>query len=72
MKKIEIKVVSERGHDIKQFTATEQALEFIKTEVNERGKWCYIDGKFYGSDVLTPEDIENAQDITLTNALIGG
>jgi len=71
MKKVEIKIVNESGHTTKLMTVQEAVTE-IKEQVQEHGKWCYIDGSFVKVDKLSQSDIASAKDITLTNALAGG
>lgn len=70
-KKVKIQVVSERGHDTFMLE-TKQALNKIREETQQFGKWCYIDGKFHKADKITEKDIKEANTITLVNALQGG
>ena len=70
-KKVEIKVVSSKGHD--EYTESPQeALRRIKDETTNNGKWAYLDGKQVNPINLNVADILEAEDITLTNALVGG
>jgi hypothetical protein len=69
--KVTIKVVSSRGHDEYEDSAT-MALDRIKTECDTNGKWAYINGVQKNPSDLGIEDILEAEDITLTNALVGG
>lgn len=71
MKKVKIEIVSERGHDTLSLEPR-KALDRIETETSEKGKWCYIDGKFTKSDNITQQDIEKAENIVLVSALQGG
>ena len=69
--KVRLKIVSEKGHDEKLLLVNE-ALAEIKSQTHENGKWVYIDGQPINTEIITEEDIKNANDITLTNALAGG
>lgn len=70
-KMIKLNIVSVRGHDTLVLKCNE-ALERIKQETEQNGKWCYIDGKFMRSGDITENDIAEATNITLVNALQGG
>lgn len=70
-KDITLKIVSERGHDTLQLSPV-CALERIKVETQERGKWCYVDGNFVSVDNIGLSDIQNAENIVLVNSLLGG
>jgi len=70
-KKIRVKIVSERGHDTLILSPTE-AFERAKTEVENKGKWCYVDGAYIPSETLSVNDLVNAEEIVLTSALEGG
>ena len=55
------------------------AIGRIQTEVNQHGKWLYVDGSFVSNDTINDKDIEafqdtlaNGSDITLVSALLGG
>ncbi|MBC8436901.1 hypothetical protein H8D85_01105 [bacterium] len=66
-----IKVVSSRGHD--EFTETAgTAVARIQSECSNNGKWAYINGVQRNPNDINVTDILEAQDITLTNALVGG
>ncbi len=70
-KEIVVKVVSQHGHDT--FNLNPQlAFDRVKTETQEHGKWAYVDGDFKSADTLTLSDIEKAEEIVLTSALVGG
>lgn len=71
-KQIEIKIISNKGHESK-LLGIDEAIEYLKKAYTSNGKWPYIDGV----PVLNPEEftaslLENAEDITLTNQLAGG
>lgn len=67
---VHIKVVSSAGHDEFDFD-----LEDAKSYINEAmktGKWCYINNVFKSPSDITIEDLAAAEDIVLTNGLVGG
>ena len=68
---VKIKIVSDMGHTTLDLTPSE-ALSEIKTQTQENGKWCYIDGQIKSFDVLRLEDLEIAENIILVNQLKGG
>lgn len=70
-KKITLKIVSDRGHDTIQLSPA-LALNRVRTETAENGKWCYVDGNFASADSLGVSDIEKAEEIVLVNSLLGG
>jgi len=70
-KVVEISLISERGDD-KLVLPVLQAVERVKTEVNNNGRWLYIDGAFTSADNVTAEDLIKAQDIVLGDTLLGG
>jgi len=71
MKEVKIKIVSERGHEELVLPSVE-AVEEIRKQSQENGKWVYIDGEYKSADVLTERDLEEARSIILTNSLEGG
>jgi len=71
VKKVTIKIVSPRGHDV-QLLEPEAALAQLKT-FTETGKWVFKDGQLVQDvNTLTIENIVNAEAINVTNQLIGG
>ncbi len=68
---VTVKIVSSSGHDEFIGDAT-AALARIKEETEKNAKWVYIDGGQFNPDNLTVEQLLNAEDVTLTNALAGG
>jgi|TARA_R100000750_G_scaffold47_1_gene99 hypothetical protein len=70
-KEITIKCVSSRGHDTFVLNPS-LALEKVREETQENGKWAYVDGNFKSFDNLTQADLKEAQEIVLVNALLGG
>lgn len=71
MKEVIVKITSQRGHDTLKLPSN-QALEVIKIETQEKGMWCYVDGTFKSSDSLTLADLERAENIVVVNQLLGG
>lgn len=70
-KEIVVKVVSQNGHDTLKLTPR-LAFDRVVSETKEKGKWCYVDGDFKSADTLTLSEVEKANEIVLTSALIGG
>jgi hypothetical protein len=70
-KQVTIKVVSSRGHDELTMFA-DLAVNHIKDQCDNRSKWAYLDGIQINPTDLNGEMLTEANDITLTNALIGG
>jgi len=70
-KKVTLKVVNETGHTTLQLSPQE-ALNRVKTETQENGKWCYVDGNFKSFDTLTETDLASANEVVLVSALLGG
>lgn len=69
--KVEFRVVSPNGDD-EFLLEHENALTTIRTMVKDSGKWLYIDNKYEDPELLNTRDLDNAEDIILTNALAGG
>ena len=70
-KLVHVKIVSSSGHD--EFVGdASAALAKIQEETAKNAKWVYIDGGQFNPDNLTVDQLLNAEDITLTNALAGG
>ena len=71
-KQINYRVVSPNGDD--EYAQTHvDALTNIRALVEDEGKWLYIDNEWVtNTDSLTTRDLDNAEDIILTNALAGG
>lgn len=70
-KEIHFRVVSPNGDD-EYNLSHDIALDNIRMMVKDQGKWCYIDNDFKDPSLLSTEDLDNAEDIILTNALAGG
>ncbi|HNW88129.1 MAG TPA: hypothetical protein PKN48_00570 [Bacteroidales bacterium] len=68
--RVHIKEVSSQGHTDYDFDLDE-ALEHI-TEATKNGKWLYINNEFKSPNDITIEDLAAAQDLVLTNGLVGG
>jgi hypothetical protein len=69
--KVLVKITSSRGHDELSLSPVD-ALTRVQTEVNDRKKWLYLDAMHKDPNTLTTDDIMEADDILLTNALAGG
>lgn len=69
--KILVKIVSSKGHD-ERVGSPQESLSLIREQTENHGKWAYIDGRQVNPGMLKLEDLLEAQDITLTNALVGG
>lgn len=70
-KRVVVKIVSSRGHD-EHNDYPMDAIERIKDQCSNHGKWCYIDGIQMTPTKITEDTLVGAGDITLTNALVGG
>jgi hypothetical protein len=70
-KEINYRVVSPNGDDACTFDHS-TALTNIRALVKDDGKWLYIDNDFKNPETLTTRDLDQAEDIILTNALAGG
>lgn len=70
-KEITYRVVSPNGHDEYAFDHS-LALTNIRTLVKDEGKWLYIDNDYVNPETLTTRDLDQAEDIILTNAVAGG
>lgn len=68
---VTLKIVSTKGHDKKECSATD-AIDVIKEQCAKHSKWVYVDGQHKNPDDLTIDQLVLADDITLTNALVGG
>ena len=69
--KIKVKVVSPRGHD-ELLLSSAEAMQTIEKEVEENGKWAYVDGEYRSTDTISRADLERAQSVILTDRLAGG
>jgi len=66
-----IKVVSSRGHD--EYTEPlSNVVARVQDECDNNGKWAYINGVQVNPSGLSIDDFIDAEDVTLTNALVGG
>ena len=68
---VNLKIVSSRGHDEITDSAV-NVLDRIKSECDENGKWAYINGTQTSPDSISLQNLLDAEDVTLTNALVGG
>jgi len=68
---VHFRVVSPKGDD--EYTLDHNtALTNIRALVRDESKWLYIDNDFKNPETLTTRDLDQAEDIILTNALAGG
>ena len=70
-KKIKVEIMSANGHD-SFLLEPQMALEKVKTEVENNGKWLYCDGVFTKTEDLTADALGKCEVATLTNSLLGG
>ena len=70
-KKVHLKIVSSSGHDDVIDSAV-NVLERMKTECDENNKWAYLNGVQKSPDSISLDNLLEAEDVTLTNALVGG
>ncbi len=70
-KEITYRVVSPNGHDEYTFDHS-LALTNIRALVKDESKWLYIDNDYVNPETLTTRDLDQAEDIILTNAVAGG
>jgi|APSaa5957512576_1039674.scaffolds.fasta_scaffold01353_16 hypothetical protein len=71
LSEVTIKIVSTNGHD-EWSGIPVAALEKIKYESETTGRWAYIDGNHKTPDSITLEDVIDAEEIMMANALVGG
>lgn len=68
---IHVKIISSRGHD--EFNDTiEEALARILDQTQNHNKWAYLDGTYAAPESITLDSLIGVEDVTLTNALVGG
>lgn len=71
-KNVLVKVISSAGHDEYPLTPAE-AVARIHAMCSNEGKWAYVDGVHIANTAAINVDmLRNAEDITLTNQLVGG
>lgn len=69
---VELKIVSPKGHDLLELDAVSAVTE-IQRQVTDNNKWAFLDGNMVeDTSDLTIDQIVNAEEIQLTNRLIGG
>ncbi len=71
MKKVKIKITNQLGHTTLLETP-QSALQVVRIETQEKGMWAYVDGVFRSFDGLSEMDMQRANEIVITNALLGG
>tara|TARA_Y100000310_G_C20617296_1_gene781322 strand:- start:341 stop:571 length:231 start_codon:yes stop_codon:yes gene_type:complete len=68
---VTLKIVSSRGHD-EVIDSAVNVMARLKTECEDNDKWAYLNGQQTSVDSISLDDLLAAEDITLTNALVGG
>ncbi len=69
---ITIKTVTPRGHEVTTLEP-EAALSFVRNAANTEGKWLFLNGRITTNvNDLMLNDLIEAEDVTLSNALAGG
>lgn len=69
-KKVTLNISTLQASEKKVLTP-EQALEELRRQ-RANGMWAFIDGKETDVNLLTPEDLENVEDIELMYEIQGG
>lgn len=49
-----------------------QAVEFVKDQCANKGKWAYLDGDYINPDTINERALITAKEIMLVNRLVGG
>ena len=68
---VKFKILDATGFSTHEKPATE-ALDFIKTYLQQKSGWFYLDKVLTNLEHTTPEDLKKATLITITNVIIGG
>lgn len=71
MSDIQFTVVGSEGAETFQEPSSD-ALNNITKIADEQDKWVYLDGSSKDPKDLTTEELESAQNITLSDMLVGG
>lgn len=69
--KVNLNIVSTAGHDEVEVSAGKAVAE-ITDQCENKNKWLYIDGVHRNPQDIAMDELLEAEDITLTNALMGG
>lgn len=70
---ITVNVASARGHDVEEFEDGGAALGYIQEKARNENKWIFVDGEIVADlSSLSIDRITAANDITLSNQLVGG
>lgn len=69
-RKIEIRIMDEKGHTVKNLSAEEALVEVRQQQ--KQGKWVFADGSLLNSDRITVETLESVSEITITRPIAGG
>lgn len=72
MNKVKFKIIESTGFSDNEKPANE-ALDYIKTYIQTRGGWFYLDGAPHlDLEKVTPQMLEEASMINVTNVILGG
>jgi hypothetical protein len=71
MNVVKFKIIDPKGFAVYEKSANE-ALDFIKTYIQQNGGWFFLDKVHSNVENTTPEQLESASVITITNVIIGG
>lgn len=67
-----IKTVSSNGHTVYKEDDPIKAITYLRKVTSKGDKWVYVNLHRVRPEELTVENLQNADDIMITNALIGG
>lgn len=70
-KRVKISIISELG-DTQKLVPLAHSVDFVKQEVNQNGRWLYLDSKYTSAEAVTQADLERANEILLGDTLVGG
>ena len=70
-KMVHFKILDTTGFSTHDKPADE-ALEYMKAYIQSKGGWFYINTGVTNIDTTTPQDLEDASTITITNVVVGG
>lgn len=68
---VKFKLLDTTGFSVHEKPAVE-ALEYMKTYLQQKGGFFYLDKVVTDINTITPKDLEDATLITVTNVVIGG
>jgi len=68
---VKFKILDSTGFSTHEKPAAE-ALEYIRSYIQQKGGWFYLDKTLANPESITPEDLQNASIVTITNMIVGG